>query len=133
MLLPLTVAIGCGGRDMAGVRGAVTFKGQPVKSGVLIFSPIAQNDQQPPGKAATGDIQPDGSYQLSTYKLHDGAVVGRHRIRYMPAFEENDEKTDAAPVNATIYTRLTLPDDYQAEVQSGTDNEINVELVELAR
>jgi len=129
-LLLLAGVIGCGNRDMADVRGAVTFRGQPVTSGVLIFSPVAQNVQQPAGKAATGDIQPDGSYQLSTYQLHDGAIVGQHRVRYVPAYEEEEKKIDSPPLNTTIFTQLTLPDDYQTEVQSGQENEINVELVE---
>lgn len=55
------------------VAGKVTYKGQPVPKGTITF----QSDQ---GQAAVGDIQPDGTYRLSTFGQGDGAVAGHHRI-----------------------------------------------------
>jgi hypothetical protein len=55
------------------VTGKVTYKGQPVPKGTITFQP----DQ---GQAAVGEIQPDGTYQLSTFSQGDGAVAGHHRI-----------------------------------------------------
>jgi len=120
---------GCGGRDMAAVNGTVAFKKKPVTSGVLLFSPIAKSDEQEPGKTATGDIQPNGSFQLSTYKRHDGAIVGRHRVRFLPATDDEDEKVDDASKTVSSFSNLTLPADYEVEIESGKDNEFDIELV----
>jgi hypothetical protein len=55
------------------VAGKVTYKGQPVPKGTITFQP----DQ---GQASIGDIQPDGTYRLSTFGQGDGAVAGHYRI-----------------------------------------------------
>lgn len=125
----LLSAAGCGGRDMAQVHGRVTFDGQPVTSGVVIFSPVPGNNQTEPGKSSTGDIQPDGSFQLSTYKLHDGAIVGHHRVRYMRSTEVEKKNSDSTAKRKSGYANLTLPADFVADVESGGNNEIHIELV----
>jgi hypothetical protein len=55
------------------VSGKVTHKGQPVPKGTITFQP----DQ---GQAAVGEIQPDGTYRLSTFSPGDGAVPGHYKI-----------------------------------------------------
>jgi hypothetical protein len=120
---------GCGGRELAEVRGTVSANGRPVTGGTLVFSPIATSEEQPPGKSATGDIQPDGTFQLSTYDLHDGAIVGRHRVRFIPPIEDEDKKVDSPSMTTTSSSRLTLPADYEVEIDTGRDNEISIELV----
>jgi hypothetical protein len=129
LAIVLVTITGCGGRDLAEVRGTVTANGQSVTGGTLVFSPIAISEDQPPGKSATGDIQPDGSFQLSTYDLHDGAIVGRHRVRFIPPIEDEDEKVDSPSMATTSYSRLTLSTDYEVEISSDRDNEISIELV----
>jgi hypothetical protein len=56
------------------VKGKVTFKGKPVTKGAVTFEPDGM------GKEAHGDIQPDGTFELTTYKPGDGAVPGTHRV-----------------------------------------------------
>ena len=131
-LLLLPIASGCGAGDMAQVHGQVTYAGLPVTSGALIFSPIPAEEQPQPGKSSTGDIQSDGTFQLSTHRLHDGAFVGPHRVRFMRSMENDDEKVASATPAATNYANLTLPDDFVVEVKPGGDNEINLELVKRA-
>jgi hypothetical protein len=70
---------GCGSSSPKGaptlpVKGKVTYKGQPLTKGRVVFEPDGA------GKEAYGDIQPDGSFVLSTYKKDDGAVIGNHRV-----------------------------------------------------
>ena len=55
------------------VQGKVTYKGEPVPKGTITFQP----DQ---GQPSVADIQPDGTYRLSTFKEGDGAVAGHHRV-----------------------------------------------------
>jgi hypothetical protein len=56
------------------VKGKVTYKGQPVTAGNVMFEPIDI------GKEAFGKIQPDGTFTLTSFKDGDGAVKGVHRV-----------------------------------------------------
>ncbi len=66
---------GCGPRRpaTAPVRGTVTLRGEPVPEGRVFFYPEE-------GRPALGRLQPDGTYELTTFKPRDGAVPGRHRV-----------------------------------------------------
>jgi hypothetical protein len=55
------------------VQGKVTYQGQPVPKGTVTFQPDG-------GRPAVGDIQPDGTYRLSTFGDKDGAVAGNHKV-----------------------------------------------------
>ncbi len=70
----LTACLGLAGcaptytkRDTALVQGTVTYNGEPLKMGVVMFQPES-------GPFASGDIQPNGSYSLE-------AVVGPNRVQ----------------------------------------------------
>jgi hypothetical protein len=56
------------------VKGKVTYKGKPLARGTVKFEPDGA------GRAATGEIQSDGTFVLTTYKQGDGAVPGHHRV-----------------------------------------------------
>src|SRR5262245_31460064 len=60
-LVGLVALAGCGGggADLAVVKGKISYKGKPVPHGTVNFLP---NDGNKP--MATGEIQPDGSYEL---------------------------------------------------------------------
>ena len=73
--------------DLAPVRGKVSVDGQPLASGRLMFAPISQGSADA-GKPAFGDIQPDGSFVLTTYREGDGAVVGDHWVTLFPPAEQ---------------------------------------------
>lgn len=75
-LLPLA---GCGSTAAVDsttipVKGKVTYKGQPVIQGTILFEPDGA------GKEGRANLNPDGTYVLSTYKPDDGAVPGVHHI-----------------------------------------------------
>src|SRR5262249_8325025 len=71
----LPVLAGCNrGPKMLPVSGKVIYNGRPLEFGVVMFQP-------PSGQPAQGQIQPDGTFTLSTYRLNDGAVVGKHKVR----------------------------------------------------
>jgi hypothetical protein len=57
------------------VKGKVTYKGQPVTKGVVRFEPDGGF-----GRMATGQLQSDGTFELSTLKPGDGVVPGVHRV-----------------------------------------------------
>lgn len=55
------------------VGGKVTYNGQPVPKGTVTFQPDR-------GDPAVGEIQSDGTYQLSTFAKGDGAVPGHYKV-----------------------------------------------------
>lgn len=79
------VASGCGS-DTVPVRGKVTFNDQPVPEGTVTFYPEAG------GRPSSGQIQPDGTYQLSSKEPGDGALIGEHKVTI-----EARRVTNAAP------------------------------------
>jgi hypothetical protein len=80
VLLLLAGVTGCGPR-LYPVRGKVTLDdGKPLTRGLVLFE--ASGDG--PRVMARGEVQPDGSYQLSTHKPGDGALPGRYRVLLNP-------------------------------------------------
>lgn len=70
---------GCGDRKIATypAGGIVTFPdGKPLVRGLVSFRPLDGNAKLP---SARGQIQPDGTFELATFKPGDGAVEGRHQ------------------------------------------------------
>ncbi len=73
--LVAVAAAGCGGSERletAPAQGTVTYNGQALEFGSVIFQP----EKGPPAK---GQIK-DGKFVLSTYGDQDGAIVGKHKI-----------------------------------------------------
>jgi len=61
------------------VEGAVTWRGSPLAEGEVVFQPdvIAEGL---PIRPATGTLQDDGTYRLSTFRPGDGAVSGKYHV-----------------------------------------------------
>ena len=125
--LALALALaGCGGGGpkLAAVRGTVTYKGKPVPSGTVSFIPAN-------GPAATGKINPDGTYTLTTFKAGDGAVLGHHKV-VVAAMEDMTGRLpeDRNPLPPSIvpdkYTSIGTTD-LTAEVKEG-ENTIDLPL-----
>lgn len=82
--LLLTVAlgvVGCGspsGLTLGRVEGKITYKGEPLKRGTVIFMP--DESKGGTGPAAMGTIGTDGSYVMTTEQTGDGATVGLHKV-----------------------------------------------------
>jgi hypothetical protein len=56
------------------VKGRVTYQGKPLTQGTITFEPVDT------GREANGNIGPDGTFVLTTFKEGDGAVAGVHRV-----------------------------------------------------
>jgi hypothetical protein len=70
--------VGCGGDDLPKrypVYGTVKYKGKPVESGTITFTPA---DLQT-GRSAGGTIK-DGDYSLASLTTDDGAMAGRYKV-----------------------------------------------------
>lgn len=87
---------GCGG-TVNPVRGKVTFAdGKPLANGRIVYS-------SPELKiSANGEIQPDGSYSLSTHTLNDGAPEGNYTVTII-AYEPVEYPQEAEPAEEDRY------------------------------
>lgn len=103
------VAVGCGDGRPACVAasGKVIIDGKPLTSGAVRFTP-----QQ--GRQATGEIQTDGTFSLSTFEPNDGVVPGTHVVT-----------VHAREDLSGTQVRWNAPKKYQDPVQSGLTQTID--------
>jgi hypothetical protein len=87
--LLVLVTAGCGSKypPTAPVNGKITIDGKPVTTGRISFHPV--NGERP----ALANIQPDGSYSLTTFEDGDGALLGRHKVSIKSTRIENAPST----------------------------------------
>jgi hypothetical protein len=72
---------GCGpgnGLTMGRVSGVVTYKGEPVEFGEVLFVP--DSDKGNSGVPSMGRIEKDGRYTMSTQDSGDGVIAGHHKV-----------------------------------------------------
>jgi hypothetical protein len=84
-------ATGCGGGRTSPVHGTVSFTdgdapARELKGYTVTFESLGEQ------VSATGEVQEDGSFRLSTFSHHDGAVPGRHRVAITPPLPQGDEE-----------------------------------------
>jgi hypothetical protein len=114
--------LGCGSSEdftVAPVKGKVLCQGKPVAEGLVQFAPVgtestSSNKAARPGKSGAGMINPDGTFEISTYEMGDGAVVGKCKVL-------------AGPSDPTKPWACKLPGPIEFEVQPGV-NSIVIEL-----
>jgi hypothetical protein len=131
---------GCGPATVrpkvAPVSGKVTQKGKPLTGGEVMFTHSGGPEGEA-GHVATGQIEEDGSYRLTTFNTGDGAVLGKHKVTVV-ARETADLRKMNEMKNGTIayklpkslvppkYTKVdSTPLTYTVEDKS---NEIDIEL-----
>jgi hypothetical protein len=105
------------------VKGTVMYNGKPVPKGTVLFTPVNG------GTTATGELNQDGTYRLTTYKPGDGACLGEYRVVIM-AMEgpvQGDPPVAPPPLIPDKYSSLALSD-LKANVQEG-DNVCDFTLV----
>ncbi|WP_397568600.1 hypothetical protein [Schlesneria sp. T3-172] len=94
------VGAGCSKQEfqVARVSGTVTCGGQTLTEGMVVFTPIGTGEKKThdTGRSASGLIQEDGSFELTTYRRGDGAIVGTHTISVFapPPIDDDAPITD---------------------------------------
>jgi hypothetical protein len=75
------LACGCGESlpQTIPVHGRVTWQGKPLATGTVTFEPVEKGEAKPL-RPPLGSIGPDGTYQLSTFRTHDGAMPGEYVV-----------------------------------------------------
>lgn len=130
-VLSMLLLVGCGGnatdqKPVAEVKGVVSYEGKPLERGQIIFFPEFG------AKIGQGQIQPDGSYELTTYESGDGALLGKHQVaiiseRDMEGVLPEDAEADQEPSLIPTKYNLQKTSGLTAEVKEG-GNEINFDL-----
>lgn len=92
------LAAGCGGSGLAPVRGQLVYPdGQPAKE--LVGCSVVFEASNSDGKAfgATGEVDAEGRFELTTNKPGDGAPVGVNKVALNPRWR-GSERADPLPV-----------------------------------
>lgn len=99
LVITLVTMAGCGPSypETAPVTGKVTLDGQPLSTGKIVFYPKE-------GRPAMGQIEPDGTYTLTTFEEGDGALPGEHKVT----------------IKATEVVGGQMPKSFEEEVALGT-------------
>ena len=121
--LAIVVAIsGCSAKpELAAVEGRVNYKGQPLKFGTVMFQNVKG------GQPAIGQIQPDGSFKLTTPKAGDGAKPGSYEVSVScyenmdPAKAPVTDRGDMSPGKSLV------PQKYMMAATSGLTAEVKPE------
>lgn len=103
----VTFITGCGSgqRSIYRAGGKVTFaNGAPLTHGWVSFRQV----EGEPKMTARGEIQPDGSFQLTTYDAGDGAILGRHQALVVAPIAQNTRwgPANVAPPAPEIHERF---------------------------
>ena len=110
-------AAGCGSGYYP-VRGTVTLSdGKPLSKGLVIFNPVDTKG----AVSARGNIQPDGTFELSSAKPGDGVPVGKYKVIINPL-----DASDASDENKVLpfdikYVNINTTD-LEFEVKSQPNN-----------
>jgi hypothetical protein len=131
--LIFTVAGGCssGKAPTYAVTGTVKLPdGTPLAGGRILFRPEGETVY-----AAKGEIGADGSFELSTFGLSDGAVAGTHKVMVLPPTPEgamDDIRKAAASalrIDLSYQSLRTSPLEYT--VKPGGNNHFDIVVAPL--
>ena len=114
---------GCQGDDgpqTYSVKGKVVYKGSqaPVTQGTVLFESLSE-----PKVQASGEIQPDGTFELASDLGKPGTVAGEHRVMIEPPYLELGQK----PVVQKRYTSYATSK-LKANVTPDDKNDVKLEV-----
>jgi hypothetical protein len=113
---------------MIPIRGEVFYKGAPLKDvpqGLVRYLPKSSD-----GRQATGRIQADGSFVLTTQTNADGVVPGEYDITvsaYTTQPELTRQQVEASGGLGVSQPRLLIPEKYTDPKTSGISDTVNDE------
>ncbi|PQO38138.1 hypothetical protein [Blastopirellula marina] len=124
----LAVVAGCGSSrpdglpETAIVEGVVKLNGAPLNEGVVRFVP--EDTTCNPG---VGMINPDGTFELSTYERLDGATVGKHKV-VVHVEPHLDGSSPDPPVQTPRKYHDIATTPLEVEIKSGETNEVVLDI-----
>ncbi len=126
--------IGCGdGPEMSSVTGQVTYQGQPVPGGKVMFAPLREgNSSETKSRPGVGIVGPDGRFTVTTYSRGDGSAIGRHSVIYYPPSGEDIGEDDTSDEIRTFFADHVLQMEDQlleVEIKSGK-NDFEIKMID---
>lgn len=93
-----TLLVGCGGSSgmppVAKVEGTVTYKGQPLATGNIVFYPVN-------GRSGSGEIKDGKIGPMTTFETGDGVPLGPNKVTIQafdkPVVDMNTKRTSIIP------------------------------------
>ena len=99
--------------ELAAVEGRVSYNGQPLKFGTVMFQNVKG------GQPSIGLIQSDGTFKMATPKAGDGAKPGSYEVS-VTCYETQDPSKQAAPDRGDMSPgKLLIPKKYMMAATSG--------------
>jgi hypothetical protein len=125
LFFALLAPVGCsepGLPNMVPIRGTVTYQGKPLQEGTVLYVPKSAD-----GRQARGDIQPDGSFRLTTLREHDGAQQGEYDIVVIALEPHPGEPPSREEVEARggIRRKSIIPPKYTKAETSGLSDVVD--------
>src|SRR5262245_26433679 len=130
LVLALGVALGAmagcnsSGPQMVRIRGVVNYKGVPltnVSQGIVSYLPKAAGTG---AREASGRIQPDGSFVMTTFQKEDGVVVGEYDITVSAYSTQPLTRQETESGMHGSGPRLLIPDRYLKPGSSGLSDSV---------
>ncbi|GAA4427903.1 lipoprotein [Bremerella cremea] len=132
LFVAVLMLLGCGrsgSLETAPVTGVVNYNGQPLKFGTVSFRPAA-------GSPATGTIQSDGTFTLSTYGNGDGAIIGMNEVLVTATDRDAGTAGEVAENTEMTAPKMLIPQKYTsfstseltADVVAGKTNTFTFDL-----
>jgi hypothetical protein len=139
LILAVLLGAGCDSRPArVPVSGTVTIDGQPLTSGYVRFVPQH-------GRPASGPIDSNGNFKLTTFDDNDGVILGQHQVeviavanpsgsvvRYLTPVKYQDASTSGLQFTITqpeLALKLELTWDGEKTVEETRINEGDVPLL----
>ena len=125
-LLIISTGCGSGGEfSVAPTSGTIeTVGGEIIANGRLRLTPIPDSTAKA-GKAAIGEIK-DGQFVLTTYGNGDGAVIGKHKVRLLEAYQPHGDDADSE--SSAKHNCEIAPESKTVEISAG-ENVLNLKAV----
>lgn len=110
-LFVATLPAGCGGSKTYSIQGKIVYEHDGSAAGELAgYTVTLESVEQ--NVSATGVVQPDGTFEVSTFEQGDGAVPGEHRVAVTPPIQE----VDGPPPKPLIHSRYATLDTSGLEI-----------------
>jgi hypothetical protein len=129
LVVGVILVAGCGSKselDLIPLRGEVTYNGQPLTEGTVLYVPETSSS----GRQASGAIQSDGSFALTTTQRDDGVMKGEYQIvvhayAARPREPETREEVEAMAASGELERKHIIPKKYTEPTTSGLTDTVD--------